>query len=271
MTISIDLVADVGESYGAYRLGDDSLLDSLSSANVACGFHAGDPVEMDRIVGLCVDRGVAVGAHPGFRDVVGFGRRRIQLSRAEVRAETLYQIGALSAFTRRHGTDVQHVTPHGALGNLCVEDELYAAGVLDAVIDVDPSLPVVTQEGVLAELARSAGVPVAITAMADRGYRADGSLVPRSEPGAVIHDRAALVERAVRMVRQRSVTSVEGTEVALDCATVLLHGDGDDAAPVAAAIRSALLAGGVEIAPIREVLARSAAAGDDRPIDGRDS
>lgn len=255
MRSCIDLSADLGEAYGDYVMGDDeALLPLLTSANVACGFHAGDPRVLDRTVRACVERGVAVGAHPGFADVVGFGRRPISMSTHEVATDVLYQLGALEAFARRHGTTIQHVTPHGSLGNLSVTDPVYARGVLDAMEAFNPSLPVVTQAGALADLARERGIPVAITAMVDRAYNTDGSLVSRRLPGAVIHDPDEMVARTIQMVTEGTVTAIDGTVMELDCHTVLIHGDNAESLKVAERIRSELVARGVELAPIRAVL-----------------
>lgn len=253
---TIDLMADVGESFGPYTLGNDApVLDLLTSANVACGFHAGDPMVMDATVRACLDRNVAIGAHPGFHDLVGFGRRAVQMTPAEVRADVLYQLGALSAFIRAHGgTGLAHVTPHGRLGNLCVTDRGYALGVLDALEAFDPTLPVVTQSGILADEARLRGIPVAITAIADRGYNADGSLVDRRLPGAVIHDAEAIVERVLMMAVDHRVVTADGQLVELDCHTVLLHGDNPEALEVGRRIRQSLTDAGVTLAPLADVL-----------------
>lgn len=255
MKSCIDLSADLGEAYGAYTMADDdALLPLLTSANVACGFHAGDPRVLDRTVRACVERGVAVGAHPGFHDLVGFGRRPIAMSTDEVATDTLYQLGAVEAFARRHGTTVQHVTPHGSLGNLSVTDPDYARGVLEAVEAFNPALPVVTQAGVLADLARERGIPVAITAMADRAYNPDGSLVSRRLPGAVIHDPDEMVARVLQMVIEGTATAADGTVFEMECHTVLIHGDSAQGLDVARRIRAELLARGVTLAPLATVL-----------------
>lgn len=256
MTRMIDLVADVGESFGAYRLGDDEgLLDVLTSANVACGFHAGDPQVMEKTVAQCRKRGVAIGAHPGFYDLRGFGRRPMVLSTDEVRSDVLYQLGALDAMANAVDTKLSHVTPHGSLGNLSVTDPEYAHGVIEAVLRFDPTLPLVTQEGELARMARSQGIPVAITAMADRAYNNDGSLVSRQINGAVIHDEDVIIERAVRMVTDGTVIAHDGAVIELNVDTVLLHGDNAESLDSALRIRTALIAENVEIAPLAEVLA----------------
>jgi 5-oxoprolinase (ATP-hydrolysing) subunit A len=255
MTHAVDLVADLGEGFGAYRMGDDdALLDVLTSANVACGFHAGDPRIMDATVTSCVQRGVAVGAHPSFPDLVGFGRRAMDLTTDEVRTDVLYQIGALHAFATAHGTQVQHVAPHGRLGNLVATRSDYAAAVVDAVVSFGRSLIVLAQDGELASAARSSGVRVAIVGIADRAYRDDGTLVPRSEPGAVIHDEAEIAERTVRMVTEGVVRSTGGHDLPVECDTVLLHGDTPGALALAHRVRKELLAAGVVIAPLADVL-----------------
>jgi UPF0271 protein len=252
----VDLVADLGESFGAYRMGDDeALLGIVSSANVACGFHAGDPRVMDSTVRGCVARDVGVGAHPGFPDLVGFGRRALEMSPDEVRTDVLYQVGALSAFTAAHGAQLRHVTPHGRLGNLVVTNELYAEAVADAVHAFDPSLIIMVQEGVLAAHARAKGLPVAIMGLADRAYNDDGTLVPRSELGAVIHDPHEVAERVVRMVTDGVVRSNNGRDIPVECDSVLLHGDTPGAVQLARTVRDELCAASVDIRPLVEVLA----------------
>lgn len=255
MTRKIDLVADVGEAFGVYSLGDDDrLLDVLTSANVACGFHAGDPQVMEKTVAACRERKVAVGAHPGFNDLRGFGRRPIAMTVEEIRTDVLYQLGALQAIAGAQSIEISHVTPHGSLGNLCVTDGDYALGVLKAVECFDSKLPIVTQEGKLSKLARTHGFRVAITAMADRAYYPDGSLVSRRIDGAVIHDEDTVVERAVRMVTEGTVRAHDGSVMEIDVDTVLLHGDNPEALESAARVRDALSAAGVEFAPLATVL-----------------
>lgn len=252
----VDLVADVGEGFGAYRMGDDdALLNVVTSANIACGFHAGDPRIMDGTVRACTHRGVAVGAHPGFPDLAGFGRRAMDLTFEEVRSDTLYQVGALQAFAAANGTHLAHVTPHGRLGNLVVTDRKYAEAVADAVASYNPSLIVLTQEGELADVCRKQGLPLAILGLADRAYQGDGTLVRRSEPGAVISDKSEVAERAVRMVTDGVVTGISGGEVPVACDSVLLHGDTPGAIELARSVREQLVAAGVEIASLAMVLA----------------
>ncbi|MFJ6739464.1 LamB/YcsF family protein [Streptomyces sp. NPDC091279] len=255
MTHLVDLVADLGEGFGAYTMGDDeALLELLTSANIACGFHAGDPRIMDATVRDCVARNVAVGAHPSFPDLAGFGRRAMDLTPEEVRTDVLYQVGALQAFAVAHGTRVRHVAPHGRLGNLVAVRPDYAQAVVDAVAALDPALIVLAQDGELADAARARGLRVGIVGIADRAYRDDGTLVPRSEPGAVIHDPDEITERTLRLVTEGVVISVDGKEIPVDCDTVLLHGDTPGALALAGRVRAGLLDAGVRITGLDEVL-----------------
>ncbi|MFC9680943.1 LamB/YcsF family protein [Streptomyces sp. NPDC056948] len=260
MTPTVDLVADLGEGFGAYTMGDDeALLEMLTSANVACGFHAGDPRIMDATVRTCVANRVAVGAHPSFPDLVGFGRRAMDLTPEEVRTDVLYQIGALQAFAVAHGTRVQHVAPHGRLGNLVAVRADYARAVVDAVASLDESLIVLAQDGELADAARARGLRVGIVGIADRAYRDDGTLVPRSEPGAVIHDPDEVARRTLRMVTEGVIRSADGKDIPVACDTVLLHGDSPGAIALAGRIRAELLAAGVEITSLDKVLSGAGA------------
>lgn len=250
------LTADVGESFGDYTMGHDAaLIELLTEANIACGFHAGDPRVMDRTVSLCIDAGVAIGAHPGFADLVGFGRRAVDLSWEEARTDTLYQIGALGAFVQSRRGRMSHVLPHGRLGNLVVVDAQLADAVAEAIASYDPELIVVTQEGELATAARSRGLAVGIMFLADRGYEDDGQLVSRRRPDALIHDPAKIASRTVRAASTGTVSSVNGKEVRVDADVVLLHGDNREAIENARMVRAALTSSGVEIRPVRDVLA----------------
>lgn len=251
----VDLVADLGEGFGDWRMGDDeALLNVLTSANIACGFHAGDPRIMDSTVRACVERGVAVGAHPSFPDLVGFGRREMALSAHEVRTDVVYQLGALQAVAAYRGTRVAHIAPHGRLGNLVAVRQDYADAMVDAVMRVDAELIVLAQDGCLARAARTAGLRVGIVGIADRAYQDDGTLVPRSEPGAVIHDPAEISERTVRMVREGVIRSRNGVDIPVECDTVLLHGDTAGAVALAHEIRTGLVDAGVTIRGLAEVL-----------------
>ena len=249
----IDLNADLGEGFGAWQLGDDeALLDLVSSANVACGFHAGDPATMARVCAAAAERGVAIGAQVGYRDLAGFGRRRIDIAEDELYAEVLYQIGALDGFARAAGTAVRYVKPHGALYHTAAEDAVQARAVARAVAAYDPALPLLGLPGsVLVEAACAAGVPFVAEAFADRAYSPDGRLVSRREAGAVHVDEATVVAQAVTLTRERCVRAVDGTEVRVEAASLCLHGDTPGAVELARAVRAALTELGVEIAPFR--------------------
>lgn len=257
-TRTVDLVADLGEGFGSYTMGDDSaLLDIITSANIACGFHAGDPRIMHDTVRNCAERGVAVGAHPSFPDVVGFGRRAMELTAHEVRTDVLYQIGALSAFAAYHGTTLTHVAPHGRLGNLVATRADYAEAVADAVAGFDRNLIVLAQDGELSRAARERGLRVGIVGIADRAYEDDGTLVPRSRPGAVLHDPARIAERTVRMVAEGVIETVGGRDIPVNADTVLLHGDNPAAVELARRIRRELAGAGIEIKPLGAAPARA--------------
>ncbi|MFJ5700253.1 LamB/YcsF family protein [Arthrobacter sp. NPDC093139] len=253
---TVDLVADLGEGFGAYSMGDDAaMLEVVSSANIACGFHAGDPDIMHATVAECVRRGVSIGAHPSFPDLRGFGRRTMDLTADEVRNDVLYQFGALTAFAAYHGASVAHIAPHGRLGNLVATRSDYAAAVADAAFRVNPDLIVLAQDGELATAAAQRHLPVGIVGIADRAYEAEGTLVPRSQPGAVIHNPAAIVERTVRMVCEGLIETVAGTDLPIVADTILLHGDTPGAVQLARQVRAELEGAGVTIAPLAQVLA----------------
>ncbi|GIF75392.1 UPF0271 protein [Asanoa siamensis] len=241
----------MAEGFGIWRLGDDdALLDVITSANVACGFHGGDPVTMRRVCATAAARGVAVGAQVGYRDLAGFGRRRIDYAFDELRDDVIYQIGALDAFCRVAGKAVRYVKPHGALYNVASVDEAQAAAVVAAVRDYDRSLPVLCSPGsTLAELAVGAGLTVVAEGFADRAYEPDGRLVSRSHPGAVIHDPEAVVQRALRLAREGTVVAVDGTVIPVRVASICLHGDTPGAAELARRIRDAMTAADVPLSP----------------------
>jgi UPF0271 protein len=249
----IDLNSDVGESFGAWRLGDDeALMQVISSANIACGFHAGDPGVMRRTVELARAHGVAVGAHPGFQDLAGFGRRDMRCSPREVEDLVAYQIGALAGVAAAQGVRLQHVKAHGALYNMACVDESLASAIVRATAAIDPSLVLFGLPG--SQLVREgerAGLQVAAEIFADRAYMADGTLVPRSRPGSVIHQPDEVVSRAVRMARDRSVIALDGTIVPLEADTLCVHGDTPGAAALATAIRQALEAEGIRVEALR--------------------
>ena len=248
---SIDLNADLAEGFGAWRLGDDdALLGVVTSANVACGFHAGDPSLMRRVCRTAAERGVAVGAQVSYRDLAGFGRRRIEYDLGELRDDILYQIGALEAFCRIAGTRIRYVKPHGALYNTAAVDEGQASAVVEAISGYDRSLPVLCQPGsVLHTAATSAGLIAVGEGFADRGYRADGTLVPRSAPDAVIHEPAVVAERAVRMAVEGEVIAVDGSRVATPVRSICVHGDTPGAVELARRVRAGLVAAGLLLEP----------------------
>ena len=248
---SVDLNCDVGESFGAYRLGaDEEVMRHVTSANVACGFHAGDPGTMRRTVAIAVKRGVALGAHPGFPDLAGFGRRRMELSATEVRDLVVYQVGALSAFAVAHGAQLTHVKPHGALYNMAAAQSDLAQAIAEAVYSVDQYLVLFGLAGSeLVTAGRETGLNVAEEVFADRRYAADGSLVPRREPGAVIDDPDEVVKQALRMVVDGRVTAVNGSDITVNANTICIHGDTPGAATLALRLRMALESAGVRVAP----------------------
>ena len=248
----IDLNCDMGESFGRYTIGDDAaLLDIVTSANVACGFHAGDPEVMARTVACAVENGVAIGAHPGYPDLQGFGRRDLAMTAEALKAGLIYQIGALSAFARAAGTALTHVKPHGALYNAAARDASIAETIAEAVHALDAALIVVTQPHTpLAEAARNMGLQVVLEGFADRAYQPNGTLRPRSLPGAVLHRPNAIAERAVRMVKDRQVEAYTGEEIPLEIDTLCVHGDTPGAEAIARAVRDALERAGIDVRPI---------------------
>lgn len=254
MTAVIDLNADLGESFGAWTLGDDAaMLRVVTSANVACGFHAGDPTTIRRTVAQAAAAGVVVGAQVGYRDLAGFGRRRIDVAPEDLTADVLYQLGALEAMCRVAGTRVRYVKPHGALYTTAAVDEAQARAVVEAVVAWDASLPVMGLPGsVLLAVAADAGLATVAEAFADRGYDAAGRLVPRRDPGALVTDPGLVAERVVRMVRDGVVEAVDGTLVPVAPDSVCVHGDTPGAVAVAQAVRDALAAAGIGLRAVVE-------------------
>lgn len=254
MTRYVDLNCDMGESFGAYKIGaDKAVMPLITSANIACGFHAGDPQVMRRTVRLAKAHGVSVGAHPGFRDLVGFGRRALDCSSDEIYADLLYQIGALAAICRAEGVPLHHVKPHGALYNLAGAKAEVARAVAAAVGDFDRDLVLFTLPGsALAQAGRDAGLRVAEEVFADRAYQADGSLSSRRLPGAVLTDPAAVVAQARQMVLEGQVRALTGEQVPVQADTICVHGDNPAAVALIQRIREGLVAEGVEFsAPLR--------------------
>lgn len=246
---TVDLNADLGEGFGVWRLGDDeALLGIVTSANVACGFHGGDPAIMRRTCERAVERGVRIGAQVSYRDLTGFGRRRIEVEPDELAADVLYQLGALDGLARAAGDRVRYVKPHGALYNTVVDDEVQAEALVDAVLAFDRTLPLMClHHSALLRIAAAAGLPIVEEAFADRAYTPDATLVRRSEPGAVVHDPRTVAERAVRMAVEGSVTAVDGTTISVTSRSICVHGDTPGAVAIAAEVRRALAASGVVI------------------------
>ncbi|HEY9316168.1 5-oxoprolinase subunit PxpA [Williamsia sp.] len=246
---TIDLNSDIGESFGRWELGDDkAMLDVVTSANIACGFHAGDPSTIAQTAGWSVDRGVRIGAQVSYRDLAGFGRRFVDATRTELTDDIVYQIGGLQALAAAAGGQVTYVKPHGALYNTAVHHEEHALAVVDAIATLDPNLALLGLPGSrLLALGEERGLRVVREAFADRGYTPAGTLVPRSEEGALLHDPVTVAERVLRMVTDKVVVAVDGTEIAIDVDSVCVHGDSPAAVAMAAAVRELLTAEGVEV------------------------
>ncbi|WP_235537292.1 LamB/YcsF family protein [Nocardioides sp. Soil805] len=247
----IDLNADLGEGFGAWTLGDDdALLDLITSANVACGFHAGDPTVLRRTCERAAERGVVIGAQVGYRDLAGFGRRFIDVEPHDLTNDVLYQLGALEAFARVAGTQVRYVKPHGALYNAIVHHEEQAMAVAEAVRRYDPTLPVLGLPGsVWLAAAEGAGLTPVAEAFADRAYTAEGTLVSRREADSVLHDPDHVAERTVRMATRHEVVAADGSVVSVRAGSVCVHGDSEGAVAMAAAVRRGLEEAGVRLAP----------------------
>jgi UPF0271 protein len=251
--LRIDLNADLGEGFGAWTLGaDEALLEHVTSANVACGFHAGDPSVIDRTVALAVRAGVAIGAHPSHFDLRGFGRREIKAAPAEVEADVLYQVGALGAFASAHGAALRHVKPHGALYNQAVDGPELAAAIARGAARASRGLVLVGLAGsqAMRGAAEACGLRYAAEAFVDRAYDAAGRLVSRSRPGALVSDPATAAATAVRLARDRSVRTIDGGEIGVAADTLCLHGDNPNALAVARAVREALERAGVSVQPL---------------------
>ncbi|MCD2154212.1 LamB/YcsF family protein [Rhodococcus cerastii] len=251
MGYSVDLNSDLGEGFGAWTLGDDdAMLELVTSANIACGFHAGDPTTLLATCESAATRGVRIGAQVGYRDLAGFGRRFIDMSPKDLTADVIYQIGALDGLARVAGSRVAYVKPHGALYNAIVHHRRQARAVVAAVVAYDSSLPVLGLPGsVFLEEAREAGLDVVAEAFADRAYTAEGTLVPRTESGAVLHDPALVAERVRRMVVDGELDAVDGSTLKITAESVCVHGDSPAAVDMAAAIRDLLESSDVEITP----------------------
>ena len=231
MAFKVDLNCDLGESFGNYKIGgDDKIIPLISSANVACGFHAGDPVVMKKTIETAKKNNIGIGAHPGFLDLMGFGRREMKISIDEAKAYVLYQLGALGAFCKSEGVKLQHVKPHGALYNMAAKDYKLSRAIYEAVAEFDNSLIILGLSGSeTLKAAKDLGLKYASEVFADRAYEEDGSLVARSKEGAMIHDENEAIERVVKMIKEQKVTSITGKEIPIKADSICVHGDGEKA------------------------------------------
>ncbi len=251
----IDLNCDMGESFSNYKLGlDEEVIDYITSANIACGWHAGDPMVMNRTVALAAAKGVGVGAHPGYPDLLGFGRRNMDCTPEEIRNYLIYQIGALKGFCAANGVELFHVKPHGNLYLTAVENRDVAAAIAEAIVSVDPQLRYVALAGAKGEMmtriGQEVGLKVVYEAFPDRAYTPEGTLVSRRQEGAVIKDPAVVAERALKMAKEQKVTAIDGTEIELNAQTLCVHGDTPGAVDLVRSIRELLESEGVAVKPM---------------------
>ncbi len=252
----VDLNSDLGESFGRYTLGmDDKIIPLITSANVACGYHASDPVVMEKTVSMAREAGIRVGAHPGFPDLMGFGRRNMAVSPAEAKAYVMYQLGALEGFCRAKGVKLQHVKPHGALYNMAAKDYELSRAICEAIYEFDKNLIVLAlSSGELARAAKDMGLRTALEVFADRSYEEDGTLVNRRKDGAMITDEDEAIARVVRMVKEKKVTAITGKDIPIQADSVCVHGDGAKALAFVERIHKALTEEGVEICSLDEIV-----------------
>tara|TARA_B100000949_G_scaffold214964_1_gene210871 strand:+ start:704 stop:1471 length:768 start_codon:yes stop_codon:yes gene_type:complete len=250
----VDFNSDIGESFGQYKLGlDEDIVKYVSSANIACGFHAGDPMWMSKTVQLAEKHDVGIGAHPSYPDLRGFGRRNMNIEPEEVKNDVIYQIGALTGFTANK--KLQHVKPHGAMYNNAVNNEKLAEAICSAIIEVDSDLILLALSGSRwISIAKEMGLKVAQEVFADRAINSDGTLVSRSIDGSVIHDPDVIAERTLKMVKQGYITSVTGEDVAVDADSICLHGDNPEAVQIAKEVKAALETAGINIVPLSELV-----------------
>ncbi|AQQ54523.1 LamB/YcsF family protein [Planococcus lenghuensis] len=256
MTFQVDINCDMGESFGAYSMGRDAeILDYVTSANIACGFHAGDPPTMRKTVKLALEKNVGIGAHPGLQDLAGFGRRTMNISPREAYELTVYQIGALAGFVKAEGAQMQHVKAHGAFYNMAAKDASLSEAIAEAVYDVDPQLILFGLSGSeLIKAGNKTGLRTASEVFADRTYQQDGSLTSRSEPNALLTNTEAAINQVIRMVKEQKVHSVQGLDIGLQADTICIHGDKPTALDFAMHISASLKEAGVDVTKIRDVL-----------------
>ncbi len=257
---AIDLNSDLGESFGAYKIGRDTdVIPLVSSANVACGFHAGDPTIMAETAKLCASAGIGIGAHPGYNDLVGFGRRNMSVSPKDVKNLIIYQVGALDAFCKANGISLCHVKPHGALYNMAAKDVSLAEAICEGIYAYNPSLILMGLSGsCMISAAKKLGLPYAAEVFADRAYEDDGTLVARTKPGAMISDEDEAVSRVIGMIKNHSVTSINGNEIEICPDSVCVHGDSEKALLFVKKIRAALEKESIAIKPVSEIVAERA-------------
>jgi len=252
----VDLNSDLGESFGAYKIGlDEEVLKYVSSANIACGWHAGDPVVMSKTVKLAYKNGVGIGAHPGFPDIMGFGRRNMTISPDEMKQYTIYQLGALYGFVKATGATMQHVKPHGAMYNMAAKDGKLARAIIEGIWEVDKNLIVLGSSG--SEMVNAAvekGLKAANEVFADRAYNADGTLVQRSLPGSMILDKNKAISRVIRMITEGKVTAITGEDVEIKADSICVHGDNPEAVEFVRLIKEELVHAKVEIRPLHEFI-----------------
>ncbi|RAK18211.1 UPF0271 protein [Anoxybacillus vitaminiphilus] len=250
----VDLNCDMGESFGVYRIGnDEDILNYVTSANIACGFHAGDPSTMRRTVHMALEKGVSIGAHPGLPDLIGFGRRNMAITPEEAYDLIVYQVGALYAFVKAAGGKMQHVKPHGALYNMAAKDQALSEAIAKAVYDIDPTLVLFGLAGSeLIKAGERVGLKTANEVFADRTYQQDGSLTPRREPNALINNEQEAIRQVIRMVKEGKVRSQQGVDVNIQADTICIHGDGPHALTFAKKIREDLTESGIVVQSIRQ-------------------
>ncbi|TFG84638.1 MAG: 5-oxoprolinase subunit PxpA [Spirochaetales bacterium] len=249
MVFQVDLNSDMGESFGAYTIGCDSdVIKQVTSANIACGWHAGDPQVLDNSIAMAKERGVAIGAHPGYPDLLGFGRRNLNVTQDEEYVYVLYQLGAFFAFAKKHGMEIQHLKAHGAMYNMAGKDIRLAIAICKAVKDFDPQIILLGLAGSkLIEAAKEIGLRSASEVFADRAYEEDGSLVDRAKPGAMVNDEDLCISRVVRMVKEGKVEAITGKDIAVKTDSICVHGDGPQALAFTTRIREALTTKGVRL------------------------
>ncbi|MBN8047921.1 LamB/YcsF family protein [Paraclostridium bifermentans] len=252
----VDLNSDLGESFGCYKIGmDEEVLKHITSANIACGFHAGDPIQMDKTVKLAMENNVQIGAHPGFMDIIGFGRREMKISKDEVKAYVKYQLGALNSFVISNGANIQHVKAHGALYNMAAKDYEISLSIAQAVYEVDKNIILLgLANSSIIDAGKDVGLRVANEVFADRAYNSDGTLVSRSIEGSIIHDPNIAIKRVIKMVKENKVEDINGKDIDIKADSICVHGDNPKAIEFVKSIRAELIKEDINICCISEVI-----------------